>query len=81
MPDKTVIAKIPAEDHAFLVHNNIVITRLVITLIKQYILDEKQKVELLAAFRKKEEDLYATYTRPQPTEQPAPSDPQLQPSE
>jgi len=76
---KTVISKIPEEDHAFLVDNNIVISRLVVDLVKQYIIDEKRKAQLFADYRKKEEELYATYTKPQPT-QPQP-DPEVQPAE
>lgn len=79
MTSKTVISKIPEEDHTFLVNHNIVISRLVIDLIKQYIIDEKRKAQLLINERKKEEELYATYTKPQPT-QPQP-DPEVQPAE
>jgi len=80
MATKTIIAKIPEEDHAFLANSDVVITRLITTLVKNYIHEEKIKDGLLQAQRKKEEELYATYTRPaEPIEHDLP--PEYKPEE
>ena len=64
METKTIIAKILVGEHAFLVSHNFVISRLVSSLVKEFVEFEKAKERFVIAQKKKEEEIYAAYTEP-----------------
>ncbi|MFA5133038.1 MAG: hypothetical protein WC444_06960 [Candidatus Paceibacterota bacterium] len=66
METKAILIKIPESEHSFLRSRNYNVSALLRTLVSSFVIEQNQKEIIEAEKRRKEELMYATYTKPEP---------------